>query len=57
MQWIIFSHYFSDWIKHNVNKNQVIQRQEKTKLGSFDIWEYAKKIIDTNVKKGNIKNR
>ena len=22
----------SDWIKHNVNKNQVIQRQEKTKL-------------------------
>lgn len=46
----------SDWIKHNVNKNQVIQRQEKTKLGSFDIWEYAKKIIDTNVKKGNIKD-
>ena len=47
----------SDWIKHSVNKNQVIQRQEKTKLGSFDIWEYAKKIIDTNVKKGNIKNK
>lgn len=46
----------SDWIKYNVNKNQVIQRQEKTKLGSFDIWEYAKKIIDTNVKKGNIKD-
>lgn len=46
----------SDWIKHNVNKNQVIQRQKKTKLGSLDIWEYIKKIIDINVKKGNIKD-
>ena len=46
----------SDWIKHNVDKNQVIQRQKKTKLGSLDIWEYIKKIIDINVKKGNIKD-
>ena len=47
----------SDWIKHNVDKNQVIQRQKKTKLGSLDIWEYIKKIIDINIKKGNIKDK
>lgn len=46
----------SDWKKHDVNRSQVMQRQEKTKLGSFDIWEYVKKIIDVNVKKGNIKD-
>lgn len=44
-----------DWMAHNVSQSQVMKRQEKTKLGSQEIWECAKKIVEENVKKGYIK--
>lgn len=45
-----------DWLKHNVCKDQVIARQIQTKLGSEQIWQYTQKIIEENIKKGNIKD-
>ena len=45
-----------DWRQHGVKRSQVTNRQEKTKLGSLALWEYAIKLIDKNVKKGNIKD-
>ena len=45
-----------DWKAHGVDKTRVMKRQEKTRLGSADIWEYTRKIVDENVKKGNIKD-
>lgn len=44
-----------DWLEHGVNQTQVVKRQEKNKLGSKRIWEYTKKIIEDNIRKGNIK--
>lgn len=44
-----------DWREHNVQKSQVMGRQSKTALGSKEIWEYSEKIIDCNVRKGNIR--
>ena len=44
-----------DWIEHGVRKNQVMNRQAKTKSGSNIIWDYTEKIIEKNVKLGNIK--
>lgn len=44
----------NDWRAHGVNKSQVTNRQEKGKLGSVQIWEYTKELIEENVKKGNI---
>ena len=45
-----------DWKAHGVDKTRVMKRQEKTRLSSADIWEYTRKIVDENVKKGNIKD-
>ena len=45
-----------DWREHGVKKTQVVNRQEKTKLGSDFLWEYTQKIIEENVQKGNIKD-
>ena len=45
-----------DWKAHGVDKTRVMKRQEKTRLGSADIWEYTRKIVEENVKKGNIKD-
>lgn len=45
-----------DWRKHDVKKSQVVKRQMRTKEGSEDIWEYTKKLIEDNVKKGNLKD-
>ena len=45
-----------DWRAHGVDKTRVMKRQEKTRLGSADIWEYTRKIVEENVKKGNIKD-
>ncbi|MCH5256952.1 MAG: HD domain-containing protein [Lachnospiraceae bacterium] len=44
-----------DWIEHGVRKTQVMNRQAKTKSGSNIIWDYTEKIIEKNVKLGNIK--
>lgn len=46
-----------DWRKHGVTKSQVMKRQSKTELGSKEIWKYTKKIIEKNVKKGNIQDK
>ena len=43
-----------DWVKHGINKTQVTNRQKSAKLGSEEIWQFIKKLIDANVKKGNI---
>ena len=46
----------SDWREHEIRKNQIMKRHMKTKLGSNIIWECAEKIIEENVRKGNIKD-
>ena len=43
-----------DWRAHQVRKAQVVGRQRSSKLGSEEIWKYTEKLIDENVKKGNI---
>ena len=44
----------ADWREHKVTKSKVVGRQQKTLLGSKEIWEYTRSLIDENVKKGNI---
>ena len=46
----------SDWREHGIRKTQIMNRHIKTKLGSNIIWERAEKIIEENVRKGNIKD-
>ena len=43
-----------DWRVHGIKKSQVEKRQISSKAGSETIWNYAKKLIDNNVKKGNL---
>ncbi len=42
------------WREHEVCLEQVQKRNEKTKTGSLDLWEYVNNIFNENVKKGNI---
>ena len=44
-----------DWRLHEVYKTQALNRQKSSQLGSIEIWEFAKELIERNVKKGNIK--
>lgn len=46
-----------DWRQHQVKKEQVVKRQNKSKPGSVEIWEYTMGLIDENVKKGNIREK
>ncbi len=46
----------SDWREHGVARSQVMKRHVKTKLGSDEIWQYAEKILEENVRKGNIRD-
>ena len=46
----------ADWRAHKVTKSKVIARQITSRLGSEVIWRYTEKLIDENVKKGNIIN-
>ncbi len=43
-----------DWKEHGVKKSDILKRQLRTKHGSLDIWNYSEKLINDNVKKGNI---
>ena len=43
-----------DWRKHKVTKTKIQKRNERTKLGSQTLWEHVMRIVDENVKKGNI---
>ena len=45
-----------DWKEHEITKSQVLKRHMKTKLGSNVIWERSEKIIEDNVRKGNLKD-
>lgn len=44
-----------DWREHQVCRSQVWRRQSKTELGSAEIWEYTRGLIEENIRKGNIK--
>lgn len=44
-----------DWKVHNVNASQVYGRQEKTKLGSEKLFGVVDKIIQKNIRNGNIR--
>lgn len=46
----------TDWREHKVTKSQVIGRQITSRFGSEAIWRYTEKLIDENVKKGNIRD-
>jgi hypothetical protein len=46
----------ADWVAHKVKKSQVMKRQQKSELGSKEIWGYTKAIIEKNVQKGHIIN-
>lgn len=37
------------WREHDVQKSQVMGRNQKTHEGSEELWEFAKKIIERNV--------
>ena len=44
-----------DWRAHKVTSEQVYGRQKKTRLGSEVLYEVTDKIVQENIKKGNIK--
>lgn len=46
----------ADWRKHKVTKSKVVNRQKTSVLGSSEIWKYTEEIINSNVKRGNIKD-
>ena len=43
-----------EWKKHGVARDQVMQRQQKTKEASRTLWEYSASLIEKNVEEGNI---
>ncbi|MCI8327899.1 MAG: HD domain-containing protein [Lachnospiraceae bacterium] len=42
------------WREHSVKKSQIMKRNEKTSEGSKKIWDYLERVIEENIKKGNI---
>nr|WP_027871261.1 HD domain-containing protein [[Eubacterium] cellulosolvens] len=44
----------ADWKEHGVNAKQVYGRQSKTKLGSEKLFEVIDRVIQENIRKGNI---
>lgn len=44
------------WREHGVAASQVIERNEKTHLGSERLWEYARSLVEKNTELGNLKN-
>ena len=44
-----------DWREHNVAADQVYRRHRKTRLGSEKLFEVTDRILQDNIKKGNIK--
>ena len=45
-----------DWREHGVTRSQVTRRQKSSQLGSDTIWDYTSRMIDRNIKAGNIKD-
>ena len=46
----------NDWKEHGIGKSQVMKRHAATKPGSKLIWECSERIIEDNVRKGNLKD-
>lgn len=44
-----------DWKEHDLNSEQVYKRQSKTKLGSEKLYELTGRIIQENIRKGNLR--
>lgn len=44
-----------DWKEHDVSAKQVYERQNRTKDGSVELFDYTDKIIKENIRKGNLK--
>lgn len=44
------------WEEHQVSKNQIYKRNNRTELGAPKIWEYMKKIVEKNIEKGTVKD-
>ena len=44
-----------DWRAHRVSRSQVWGRQAKTELGSAEIWEYTRGLIEENIRKETLK--
>lgn len=42
------------WREHEVRKSQILERNRSTHEGSEVLWEYARELIEENVKNGNI---
>lgn len=42
------------WREHEVRKAQILERNRSTHEGSEVLWEYARELIEENVKNGNI---
>lgn len=45
----------TDWKEHGVSSSQVYGRQSKTALGSVRLFEVIDRILQDNIRKGNIK--
>ena len=45
-----------DWVRNGIDKERVINRQKSSKLGSEEIWQFTKELIEKNAKKGNLKD-
>jgi putative hydrolase of HD superfamily len=50
------SNHGGDWKEHGIRRSQPEKRNEKTPLGSAEIWEYMKEILDRNTREGNLKD-
>lgn len=44
-----------DWRVHDVKVSQVMKRQEQTALGSAQIWEYSRALIEKNLRERNLR--
>lgn len=45
-----------DWREHSVTRQQIMNRQSKTQLGSETIWDYARQLIESHISNGNIRD-
>lgn len=45
------------WKEHDVEKSQIMGRVERIRPGSEILYQYARQIVENNIKKGYIKNQ
>ena len=43
-----------DWARHNVRISQPLKRNEKTAIGSEEIWSYMEEILEQSIRDGKI---